>query len=43
MSAPVAHTVIVAILYLPTLLVLGRAVARTVRTKRNRNTGDLAA
>jgi hypothetical protein len=43
MSAPAAHAVIVTILYLPPLLVLGRAVAQTIRTKRHRNTGDLAA
>jgi hypothetical protein len=43
MSAPVAHTIIVTILYLPPLLVLCRAVAQTIRTKRPRNRGDLAA
>ena len=42
-SAPVAHTIIVTILYLPPLLVLYRAVAQTVRTRRPRNRGDLAA
>jgi hypothetical protein len=42
-SAPVAHTIIVTILYLPPLLVLCRAVAQTIRTKRPRNRGDLAA
>jgi hypothetical protein len=42
-SAPVAHAIIVTILYLPPLLVLSRAVAQTIRTKRPRNGGDLAA
>ena len=42
-KAPVAHTIIVTIRYLPPLLVLCRAVAQTIRTKRHRNTGDLAA
>jgi hypothetical protein len=43
MSAPEAHTVIVTVLYLPPLLVLCRAVAQTIRTRRLRNRGDLAA
>jgi hypothetical protein len=43
MPFPVAHTIIVMILYLPPLLVLGRAVAQTIRTRRPRNGGDLAA
>ena len=43
MPAPVAHTIIVTILYLPPLLVLCRAVAQTIRTRRPRNRGDLAA
>jgi hypothetical protein len=43
MPAPVAHTIIVTILYLPPLLVLGRAVAQTIRTKRSHNRRDLAA
>jgi hypothetical protein len=43
MSALAAHTIIVTILYLPPLLVLGRAVAQTIRTKRPRQQGDLAA
>jgi len=38
-----AHTVIVTVLYLPPLLVLSRAVAKTVRTRRPRGRGDLAA
>ncbi len=37
-----AHMIIVTILYLPPLLVLGRAVAQTVRTRRPRTGGDLA-
>jgi hypothetical protein len=37
-----AHLVIVTILYLPPLLVLGRAVAQTVRTRRPRTRGGLA-
>ena len=40
MPPPAAHMVI---LYLPPLLILGRAVARTVRTRRPRGRGDLAA
>ena len=43
MSAPAAHTIIVTILYLPPLLVLCWAVAQTIRTRRLRNRGDLAA
>jgi hypothetical protein len=43
MSAPAAHTIIVAILYLPPMLVLGRAVTQTIRTRRPRSKGDLAA
>jgi hypothetical protein len=43
MPAPVAHTIIVTILYLPPLLVLCRAAVPTIRTKRPRNRGDLAA
>ena len=38
-----AHMIIVTILYLPPLLVLGRAVAQTIRTRRPRNREDLAA
>jgi hypothetical protein len=41
--APVAHTIIVTILYLPPLLVLCRAVAQTIRTRQPRDKGDLAA
>ncbi len=37
-----AHLIIVTILYLPPLLVLGRAVAQTVRTRRPRTRGGLA-
>ena len=36
MPAQAAHTVIVTVLYLPPVLVLGRAAARTVRTRRRR-------
>jgi len=43
MPAPEAHTIILTILYLPPLLVLCRAVAQTIRTRRPRNGGDLAA
>jgi hypothetical protein len=43
MRFPEAHMVILTILYLPPLLVLGRAVAQTIRTRRPRNSGDLAA
>jgi hypothetical protein len=42
-SAPVAHAIIVIILYLPPLLALYLAVAQTIRTRRPRNRGDLAA
>jgi len=42
-SAPVAHTDILAILFLPPLLVLCWAVAQTIRTRRTRDRGDLAA
>jgi hypothetical protein len=42
-SALVAHTIILTILYLPPLLLLSRAVAQTIRTKRPRSEGDLAA
>jgi hypothetical protein len=35
--------IILAILYLPPILILGRAVAQTIRTRRPRNRGDLAA
>lgn len=38
-----AHMIILTILYLPPLLVLGRAVAQTIRTRRPRNREDLAA
>jgi hypothetical protein len=38
-----AHIIILAILYLPPLLILSRAVAQTLRTKRPRNRSDLAA
>jgi len=43
LSAPVAHTIFVIILYLPPLLVLCQAAAPTIRTRRTRNRGDLAA
>jgi hypothetical protein len=43
LEAPAAQPIIVTILYLPPLLVLCRAVAQTIRTKRHRNTGDLVA
>jgi hypothetical protein len=43
MSAPVAHTDILAVLFLPPLLVLCWAVAQTIRTGRTRNRGDLTA
>ena len=43
MSAPVAHTDILAFLFLPPLLVLCWAVTQTIRTRRIRNRGDLAA
>jgi len=43
MSAPAAHTIIVAILYLPPMLVLCRAVTQAIRTRRPRSKGDLAA
>jgi hypothetical protein len=43
MPFPEAHMIILTILYLPPLLVLGRAVAQTIRTRRPRNQGDLAA
>jgi hypothetical protein len=43
MRFPEAHMVILTILYLPPLLVLGRAVAQTIRTRRPRNSRDLAA
>jgi hypothetical protein len=39
---PEAHTAIVAILFLPPLLVLSWAVARTVRARRTRSAGNLA-
>jgi hypothetical protein len=42
MPPAAAHTIIVTILYLPPLLVLGRAVAQTVRTRRPRTRGGLA-
>jgi len=42
-SAPVTHTIAVTILYLPPLLVLYRAVTPTIRTRRPRTRGDLAA
>jgi hypothetical protein len=38
-----AHMIILAILYLPPMLILGRAVAQAIRTRRPRNSGDLAA
>ena len=38
-----AHMIIVTILYLPPLLVLGRAVAQAIRTRRPRSREDLAA
>jgi hypothetical protein len=43
LSAPVAHTDILAILFLPPLLVLCWAVAQAVRARRTRNEGNLAA
>jgi len=43
LPAPVAHMVIVIILYLPPLLVLGRAAAQVIRTRRPRGRGGLAA
>jgi hypothetical protein len=43
MPAPEAHTAIVAILFLPPLLVLSWAVARTIRARRTRGSGGLAA
>ncbi|HEY6496434.1 MAG TPA: hypothetical protein VIZ43_24415 [Trebonia sp.] len=42
MPFPVAHMIILAILYLPPLLVLGRAVTQTIRT-RPPGSGNLAA
>jgi hypothetical protein len=42
-SAPVAHTGILAVLFLPPLLVLCWAVTQAIRTRRTRSTGDLAA
>jgi hypothetical protein len=42
MPSQEAHMIIVTILYLPPLLVLGRAVAQTVRTRRPRTRGGLA-
>jgi hypothetical protein len=42
-SAPVAHTDILAILLLPPLPVLCWAVAQSIRTRRTRTRGDLAA
>ena len=38
-----AHLITLTILYLPPLLVLGRAVAQTIRARRPGNRGDLAA
>jgi hypothetical protein len=38
-----AHMIILTILYLPPLLVLGRAVAQAIRTRRPRSREDLAA
>ena len=43
MPAPVAHTGILAVLFLPPLLVLCWAVARAIRTSQTRNRGNLAA
>ena len=43
MPAPVAHTVIVTILYLPPLLVLGRAASQAIRRRRPGGRGGLAA
>lgn len=43
MPAAEAHTVTVAILFLPPLLVLCWAVARTIRVRRTRGSGGLAA
>ena len=43
MPSPEAHMIILAILYLPPMLILGRAVAQAIRTRRPRNDGDLAA
>jgi hypothetical protein len=41
--APVAHADILAVLFLPSLLVLCWAVAQAIRTERGRGRGDLAA
>lgn len=43
MSAPVAHTDILAVLFLPPLLVLCWAAAQAIRTRRTSSRGDLAA
>jgi hypothetical protein len=43
MPPAAAHTIIVTILYLPPLLVLGRAVPWTIRRRRTRGSGELAA
>ena len=43
MPALAAHTDILAILFLPPLLVLAWAVAQAVRTRRTHGSGNLAA
>jgi len=43
MSAAAAHTIIVTILYVPPLLVLGRAVPKAIRARRTRGSGELPA
>jgi hypothetical protein len=43
LSAPAAHADILAILFLPPLLVLAWAVAQAVRTRRTHGSGNLAA
>ena len=43
MPSPEAHMLILTILYLPPMLILGLAVAQAIRTRRPRNSGDLAA
>jgi hypothetical protein len=43
MPAAAAHTIIVTILYVPPLLVLGRAVPKAIRARRTRGSGELPA
>jgi hypothetical protein len=43
MPPAAAHMIILTILYLPPLLVLCRAAAQTIRTRRTRSRGELAA